>query len=100
MKNIEDEYRAICGGSWDLSSANCRASSRWGTPDLRNDDLGFRVVHRRRKSMKNIDNEVRAFRGGSWLNGSGYCRASDRFRLTPDPRNVVLGFRVVHRRKA
>jgi len=44
VKNIEDEYRAIRGGSWDLSSANCRASSRWGTPDLRNDDLGFRVV--------------------------------------------------------
>jgi len=49
--------------------------------------------------VKNIDNEVRAFRGGSWNLGSGNCRASLRFRHTPDRRLVLLGFRVVHRRK-
>ena len=50
MKNIDNEERANRGGSWDDSSAYCRASDRdWGTPDCRYDHLGFRVVHRRRK---------------------------------------------------
>jgi len=45
MKNIENEPRAIRGGSWHYSSTYCRASDRgWYAPDCRAGFLGFRVV--------------------------------------------------------
>ena len=45
MKNIENEPRAYRGGSWDFSSAFCRASNRYRlTPVYRDGGLGFRVV--------------------------------------------------------
>ena len=47
MKNIDNEERALRGGSWRNVTWNCRASNRSrGTPDYRIDYLGFRVVHR------------------------------------------------------
>ena len=50
MKNIENEDRAFRGGSWDLITAVCRESDRDeyepGEPYY---DLGFRVLHRRRR---------------------------------------------------
>ena len=50
MKNIDNEERALRGGSWCDASSYCRASDRdWGTPGYRSFDLGFRVLHRRRK---------------------------------------------------
>ena len=50
MKNIDNEERAIRGGSWNFASTYCRASYRLGdTPDGRLIFLGFRVVHRRKK---------------------------------------------------
>ena len=45
MKNIENEPRALRGGSWSYSSPYCRASYRgWFTPVNRLVLLGFRVV--------------------------------------------------------
>ena len=46
-----NEERAGRGGSWFSASTDCRASRRsGGTPGYRGIDLGFRVVHRRRKA--------------------------------------------------
>jgi len=45
VKNIDNEDRALRGGSWGNVTWNCRASNRSrGTPDYRNYFLGFRVV--------------------------------------------------------
>ena len=100
MKNIENEDRAFRGSSWDDATRTCRASNRYGDPPaIRHHYLGFRVVHRRRKSMKNIDLDDRAFRGGSWCNSSASCRASFRSWGTPVCRYGYLGFRVLHRRR-
>ena len=41
------------------------------------------------------NDQYRAIRGGSWSHESSSCRASYRDRLTPDDRDVSLGFRVV-----
>ena len=50
MKNIKIEDRANRGGSWYFTTWFCRASYRyWLVPGDRDDNLGFRVVHRRRK---------------------------------------------------
>jgi len=51
MKNIENELRALRGGSWSGASSNCRASGRcWFAPGYRSDNLGFRVaLHRRNR---------------------------------------------------
>jgi len=49
--------------------------------------------------MKNIDDEECAFRGGSWYGDAAHCRASNRNGNPPDYRSIVLGFRVLHRRR-
>ncbi len=41
----EQKYRVLRGGSWFLNATNLRSARRvWFTPDLRNYNLGFRVV--------------------------------------------------------
>jgi len=48
---VKNEDRAYRGGSWYDASSYCRASFRnWNPPDNRYYNLGFRVVHRRRKA--------------------------------------------------
>jgi len=45
VKNIDNEPRALRGGSWSNDSWCCRASFRFrNTPDFRFDFLGFRVA--------------------------------------------------------
>ena len=45
MKNIEDENRALRGGSWIFAARYCRASYRRGyEPGFRSDYVGFRVA--------------------------------------------------------
>ena len=45
MKNIDDEVRAIRGGSWFNVSTGCRAFNRYSfVPGSRDDFIGFRVV--------------------------------------------------------
>ena len=39
----------------------------------------------------------RLFRGGSWLNDAVSCRSAVRYRLAPDSRLLIIGFRVVCR---
>ena len=49
MKNIDNETRALRGGSWNYPSWFCRASLRRGDePGLRLGTLGFRVLRRRK----------------------------------------------------
>jgi len=51
VKNIDNEERALRGGSWLGASWNCRASNRGGlVPGARNFNFGFRVVLHRRKA--------------------------------------------------
>jgi len=46
----KDEDHAIRGGCWRISSNCCRASfHNWIVSGHRSNNLGFRVLHRRRK---------------------------------------------------
>jgi len=42
-----------------------------------------------------LSGSYRVLRGGSWYFGGGYCRSADRGILTPDFRDLNIGFRPV-----
>lgn len=79
--------KSLRGGCWySLPSFLLPSIRYWIEPDVRNDNLGFRLV-------REVEPE-RVFRGGSWCGSPSALRAPYARKDDPDVRASTLGFRL------